>query len=86
MCFVFAAAVAAVVVFVSADFDHSPISSSHLNPMKDLSLRYSEESDAVLKQLSFVVHPREKIGIVGRTGAGKSSLLAALFHLSPTQG
>lgn len=34
-----------------------------------------------LKHVSFQTRPSEKIGVVGRTGAGKSSLLAALFRL-----
>lgn len=53
---------------------------------KNLSLRYSKEDVPVLKGLSFVIKPKEKIGIVGRTGAGKSSLIQALFRLAETEG
>ncbi|KAJ2345495.1 Canalicular multispecific organic anion transporter 1 [Coemansia sp. RSA 2673] len=44
-------------------------------------LRYRPDLDPVLNELSFVVHSKEKIGIVGRTGAGKSSLTYALMRL-----
>eukprot|EP00050_Salpingoeca_kvevrii_P019493 m.86620 g.86620 ORF g.86620 m.86620 type:complete len:1342 (+) comp8438_c0_seq2:3-4028(+) len=49
-------------------------------------LRYHESLPEVLKGVTFETRPGEKVGIVGRTGAGKSSLLAALFRLSPTTG
>jgi len=42
--------------------------------------RYRPDLDAVLKEVSFSVKPGEKVGIVGRTGAGKSSLALALFR------
>uniref|UniRef100_A0A1L8DV41 Putative peptide exporter abc superfamily protein n=2 Tax=Nyssomyia neivai TaxID=330878 RepID=A0A1L8DV41_9DIPT len=53
-----------------------------------LSLRYfpTKGADAVLRELEFEIKPREKIGIVGRTGAGKSSLINALFRLSYNEG
>ncbi|KAF9364357.1 Canalicular multispecific organic anion transporter 2 [Mortierella sp. NVP85] len=48
---------------------------------KKYSTRYREGLDLVLKKVSFEVKPGEKIGVVGRTGAGKSSLTLALFRI-----
>ena len=44
------------------------------------STRYRSDLDLVLKNVSFDVQPGERVGIVGRTGAGKSSLALALFR------
>eukprot|EP00080_Pristionchus_pacificus_P000952 PDM60972.1 mrp-6 [Pristionchus pacificus] len=66
--------------------DHWP-SKGHLQ-MRDVWMKYGEDStDFVLKGVSLDIQPGEKIGIVGRTGAGKSSLLRALFRLTvPSKG
>lgn len=48
--------------------------------------RYFPTDPPVLRDLTFLVEPKEKIGIVGRTGAGKSSTINALFQLSETSG
>ncbi|KAL2830906.1 hypothetical protein BDW59DRAFT_140932 [Aspergillus cavernicola] len=44
------------------------------------STRYRPDLDPVLREVSFTVQSGEKVGIVGRTGAGKSSLALALFR------
>ncbi len=49
--------------------------------VRGLCLRYPSSDADVLRGLSFRIPPRTRVGIVGRTGAGKSSLVAALFRL-----
>ena len=44
-------------------------------------MRYREGLDLVLKDIDCTITGGEKIGIVGRTGAGKSSLTLALFRI-----
>ena len=48
----------------------------------NVSLRYDEDCKLILKNITFKTETNDKIGIVGRTGAGKSSLIVALFRHS----
>ncbi|XP_027249742.1 multidrug resistance-associated protein 4 isoform X3 [Cricetulus griseus] len=52
----------------------------------NMNFTYSLDGPLVLKHLTALIKSREKVGIVGRTGAGKSSLISALFRLSEPEG
>ncbi|MBA0771883.1 hypothetical protein Gotri_007347 [Gossypium trilobum] len=47
----------------------------------DVVLRYKPQLPPILCGLSFIISPSEKLGIVRRTGAGKSNMLNALFRI-----
>ena len=49
------------------------------------SATYRGLSDIVLRDINLVIYPKEKIGIVGRTGSGKSSLINAMFRIFESQ-
>ena len=54
---------------------------------RNYSTRYRAGLELVLNDVSLSVKPAEKIGIVGRTGAGKSSMMLSLFRLiEPVHG
>ncbi|KAI4538921.1 hypothetical protein MG293_011188 [Ovis ammon polii] len=52
----------------------------------NMNFRYSLDGPLVLKNMGMYIDPREKHSIVGRTGSGKSSLIAAIFRLSEPEG
>ncbi|KAM9674923.1 ATP-binding cassette sub-family C member 4-like [Dama dama] len=54
--------------------------------LSNVNFKYSSDGPLVLKDLTADIKPGEKVGIVGRTGAGKSSFIAALFRLSEPEG
>ena len=54
---------------------------------KNFSVKYRPDTKIVLKNLTFTINSGEKIGVVGRTGSGKSTLCLCLFRiLEPTFG
>ena len=60
-------------------------SDSHVS-FRNVSLRYYPGGPQVLKNLSFEIQGRTKLGIVGRTGDGKSSTVAALLRMPEAEG
>lgn len=51
--------------------------------VENLNFAYAPELPLVLKDLNFTIQPGERLGIVGRTGSGKSTITQALLHLYP---
>ncbi|XP_078355215.1 ATP-binding cassette sub-family C member 4-like [Oculina patagonica] len=54
--------------------------------MQNLSLVYFDGGPRILNDISVCVSSKEKVGVVGRTGAGKSSLVSALFRMPDPSG
>ncbi|KAJ1309716.1 hypothetical protein OPQ81_006481 [Rhizoctonia solani] len=54
--------------------------------VENLTARYSKDGPAVLHNLSFEIKSGERVGVVGRTGSGKSSLTLSLLRMIPIEG
>jgi len=50
--------------------------------IENLVFRYRKELDPTLRGMNFTIEPRSHVGVVGRTGAGKSSITVAMFRLA----
>ena len=48
---------------------------------KNFSVKYRPETEIVLKNINFHILPKEKVGVCGRTGSGKSTICLCLFRL-----
>jgi ATP-binding cassette subfamily C (CFTR/MRP) protein 1 len=75
--------------------EEAPLHMGEVRPMwpehgeivfNDVQMRYREGLPLVLKGLDMHVRAGERIGVVGRTGAGKSSIMSALFRLQELSG
>ena len=62
----------------------APFSWPHQGVIKfnEVQMRYRENLTPILKRISFVTSSYERLGVVGRTGAGKSSIMNALLRVS----
>ncbi|KAI1289975.1 putative multidrug resistance-associated protein [Halotydeus destructor] len=67
---------------VPMETKHWPITGSVM--YRNVTLAYGDKK--VLDDVNFIIKDGEKVGIVGRTGAGKSSLITALFRLADYEG
>lgn len=54
--------------------------------IKNMSLKYIDGGPLVLKDINLSIADKEKIGVAGRTGAGKSSIVAALLRMPEPEG
>lgn len=75
---------------VSLDFlkklrNQPSVSDKAIIKLQDLWFRYDKDLPWILKGISFEIQPGEKIGIIGRTGSGKTSLIQALFGFYPIE-
>ena len=53
---------------------------------RNATMRYRADLEPVLKDVSFTIRSGEHVGVVGRTGSGKSSLFRALLRLNECEG
>ncbi|KAF9038074.1 hypothetical protein BJ165DRAFT_1604107 [Panaeolus papilionaceus] len=79
------------------DIDHEPPATEAGKPpaawptsgdlrVENLSARYSKNGPLVLHNLSFHIQSGQRVGVVGRTGSGKSSLTLSLLRCIMTEG
>lgn len=66
---------------LESDEKHDKWPENAVIEFQNVSARYREGLPLVLNEISFVVEAGQKVGIVGRTGAGKSSITLALFRI-----
>jgi ABC-type multidrug transport system fused ATPase/permease subunit len=54
---------------------------------KNVSLKYLQNHPSIIEKVSFSIKRGEKVGIIGRTGSGKSTLFNSLLRvIDPSEG
>jgi ATP-binding cassette subfamily B protein len=67
--------------------NHKPLTFNHKISLKEISFRYNEHSQWVLSDLNLVISKGTRVGFIGNTGAGKSTLIDIIMGLlQPTTG
>ncbi|XP_032763157.1 cystic fibrosis transmembrane conductance regulator, partial [Rattus rattus] len=54
--------------------------------VKDLTVKYADDGNAILENISFSISPGQRVGLLGRTGSGKSTLLSAFLRMLNIKG
>ena len=54
--------------------------------LDNMSFRYDDDKLHALRNIKLCINSKEKIGIIGRTGAGKSTLFQALYRIDECEG
>nr|ADB88766.1 cystic fibrosis transmembrane conductance regulator splice variant [Rattus norvegicus] len=54
--------------------------------VKDLTVKYVDDGNAILENISFSISPGQRVGLLGRTGSGKSTLLSAFLRMLNIKG
>ncbi|RWS02884.1 ATP-binding cassette transporter-like protein, partial [Leptotrombidium deliense] len=73
-------------LFIEDNIHTSEWPSNGVIVFEHVNLWYTDSTQPVLSDLNFKIESGSKIGIVGRTGAGKSSIINALFRLVEFEG
>ncbi|CAD8103786.1 unnamed protein product [Paramecium sonneborni] len=68
--------------YIKEDDKHTNFPQDGRVKFDNVFMRYRQNCDLVLKGLSFEIQSGEKVGCVGRTGAGKSSIIQAIFRMA----
>lgn len=82
-----------VLEYISLPKEEQKVAGIMINPswpntgrIEFINMSYRYDNQVVLEDINLLIENGQRVGIVGRTGAGKSSLINALFRLSPLEG